>query len=349
MDGSIGFPEREDPERDESGRYRRGSSGNPAGKKTGTRNRATLLKASLNEGEDATIARVVVEKALAGDAVAARFVLERLQPRPRGRAIHLVIPEGESAAGDVVATFNAALKAMAAGEITPDEALAVARFLEGRFRVLKAWKLEQTLTRWDNPLPIPGDGRPSPIPNPPPKQGWPDVLERVRLWGAPWPPPAAPTGKSAAPPKLSPTQSRVPSLPARGERVAQGWRGKAEPYPELGEGNASAGNVSDTSGENRSAGAVTPHPAPAKLDDVSLSLHNPPEPKSKGPAVRGEGETRTDKAEEAGPPLFTPELRSLIEASRPIPRTIAGCRYWPRNGASRIAFACICPANQRRP
>jgi hypothetical protein len=156
-------------ERDAQGRFRRGCSGNPAGKKTDTRNRATILKEALRDGEDATIARVVIDKALAGDAVAARFLLERLEPKPRGRAIHLEIPAGESPAGEVVATFNAALRAMAAGEITPDEAVAVARFLEGRMRVLKAWQLEQKLTRWDNPLPIPGDDRPSPIPYPPRK------------------------------------------------------------------------------------------------------------------------------------------------------------------------------------
>ena len=138
----------------------------------GTRNRATILREALREGEAATVARVVIDKALAGDAGTARFLLERLEPKPRGRPIHLEIPEGESPAGEVVATFNAALRAMAAGAITPDEALIVARFLEGRMRVLKAWKLEQSLTRWDNPLPIPGDDRPSPIPYPPPNEGW---------------------------------------------------------------------------------------------------------------------------------------------------------------------------------
>src|SRR6516164_10456047 len=156
-------------ERDTKGRFRPGTSGNPAGKKLGTRNRLTLLKEALRDGEDTAVARIVIDKALAGDAVAARFLLERLEPKPRGRPIHLDIPEGESPAGEVVATFNAALRAMAAGAITPDEAVSVARFLEGRMRVLKAWQLEQKLTRWDNPLPIPGDDRPSPIPYPPPK------------------------------------------------------------------------------------------------------------------------------------------------------------------------------------
>jgi hypothetical protein len=299
MDGSqLGIA------RGADGRFLRGSSGNPAGKKPGTRNRATLLKEALREGEDTSVARIVIDKALAGDAVAARVLLERLEPKPRGRPIHLDIPEGESPAGEVVATFNAALRAMAAGEITPDEAVAVARFLEGRMRVLKAWQLEQKLTRWDNPLPIPGDDRPSPIPYPPPKQGWPSLDERTRLWGAPWPPPAAPAAKPAGSPKLK----NISSPPAqRGEKDAQGWRGNAEPYPELDEGGASAREVAETPGTNPSAGAAHPHPAPAKLDDVSLSLRNLlPQ--------AGEGETGVPAPNSTSPPLFSPHLRSLIEA-----------------------------------
>jgi hypothetical protein len=213
-------------DRDKKGRFRPGCSGNPAGKKPGTRNRLTILTEALRDGEDTRVARIVIDKALAGDAIAARFVLERLEPKPRGRAIHLEIPEGESPAGEVVATFNAALRAMAAGEITPDEAVSVARFLEGRMRVLKAWQLEQKLTRWDNPLPIPGDDRPSPIPYPPRK----------------------------------PTQ--ISSPPARGEKDAKGWRGEAEPYPKLVEGGAAARVAPDKSGVSPSIRAETPHPPP---------------------------------------------------------------------------------------
>jgi hypothetical protein len=281
-------------DRDVRGRFRPGSSGNPAGKKPGTRNRATILKEALRDGEDTTVARIVIDKALAGDAVAARFLLERLEPKPRGRPIHLEIPQGESPAGEVVATFNAALRAMAAGEITPDEALSVARFLEGRTRVLKAWQLEQKLTRWDNPLPIPGDDRPSPIPYPPPAA------------------PAAPTGKPTAPPKPSSKPKHISSPPAkRGEKDAEGWRGQAEPYPKLDEGGAAAGKVSDKSRENPSAGASTPHPAPAKLGSASLSLRNPlPQGERENPPA---GDKKLEHAKDA-PPLdllaaVPPELR----------------------------------------
>jgi hypothetical protein len=122
--------------RDTHGRFAPGQSGNPAGKRPGTRNRATVLREALADGEDIAAARIVIDEALAGDAVAARFIVDRLTPRPRGRAIALDLPKGEKAA-DVAAASNATIAAMAAGEITPDEALTVTRVLDGRLRALR--------------------------------------------------------------------------------------------------------------------------------------------------------------------------------------------------------------------
>src|ERR1700730_1589251 len=128
--------------RDAHGRFVPGNSGNPTGKKPGTRNRATVLREALAEGEDIAAARIVIDKALAGDVVAARFVVDRLTPRPRGRSIALDLPGGETA-GDVLAASNATIAAMAAGEITPDEALTVTKVLDGRLRALKAAAREE--------------------------------------------------------------------------------------------------------------------------------------------------------------------------------------------------------------
>src|SRR6266403_2089779 len=80
--------------RDGGGRFVPGQSGNPAGKLPGTRNRATLLKAALDSEEGPAMARIIIDKALAGDVVTARFCLDRLEPRPRGRAIAIDLPEG---------------------------------------------------------------------------------------------------------------------------------------------------------------------------------------------------------------------------------------------------------------
>src|SRR6267154_6136769 len=129
--------------RDANGRFAPGSSGNPAGKKPATHNRATILREALAEGEGIAAARIVIDKALAGDAVAARFIVDRLTPRPRGRTVALDLPPGERA-GDVLAASNATIAAMAAGEITPDEALTVTKVLDGRLRALKAAARERT-------------------------------------------------------------------------------------------------------------------------------------------------------------------------------------------------------------
>jgi len=45
--------------RDGQGRFMPGQSGNPVGKKPGTRNRATVLREALRDGEDVAAARIV--------------------------------------------------------------------------------------------------------------------------------------------------------------------------------------------------------------------------------------------------------------------------------------------------
>jgi hypothetical protein len=139
--------------RDTAGRFLPGQSGNPAGKTPGTKNRKTLMLEALRDGEDVAAARVVIEKALAGDAVAARFVVSLVSPKPRGRTINLEMPEDDDC--NVVTAFNVTLRALCNGEITPDEALQVSRFLDGRRKVLQAWQLEENLTSYGRT--IPGD------------------------------------------------------------------------------------------------------------------------------------------------------------------------------------------------
>jgi hypothetical protein len=146
MDGSL-----QGSVRDARGRFVPGQSGNPDGKLPGTRNRATLLKAALDSEDGPAMARIVIDKALAGDVVTARFCIDRLEPRPRGRAIAIDLPEG-ARASDVVAAFDATLRAMAVGEITPDEAVQVTRVLDGRRKAIEAARREREAEIKPSPL-----------------------------------------------------------------------------------------------------------------------------------------------------------------------------------------------------
>lgn len=127
--------------RDGHGRFVPGQSGNPKGKKPGTLNRATALKAALTtalgEGEAATAARVIIERALKGDFAAARFVIGRVDPKPRGREVVLTLPD-DAQPSDVIEAFDATLAALCTGEITPDEAVVVGRFLTQRAAMMGA-------------------------------------------------------------------------------------------------------------------------------------------------------------------------------------------------------------------
>ncbi|MDB5411053.1 MAG: hypothetical protein JWL84_5965 [Rhodospirillales bacterium] len=136
MDGGSGWVETR-ARRDRGGRFAPGVSGNPAGKRKGTRNRATLLAMLLSVDESGEITRAVIDRALAGDMVAARFCLRQILPKKRGREIELDLPDCRTIE-DVVAAFGVTVAAMASGEITPDEALTVSKVLERRCRAIEA-------------------------------------------------------------------------------------------------------------------------------------------------------------------------------------------------------------------
>jgi Family of unknown function (DUF5681) len=112
-------------ERDGRGRFVPGCSGNPAGKKPGTRNRAARLKELLRDGDAEAAGRAIIARAVGGDTVAGRFLFERLDPKPRGRPIALA-----RTAGTLAERFAVLFAAVAGGDITPDEALALGRLLD---------------------------------------------------------------------------------------------------------------------------------------------------------------------------------------------------------------------------
>src|SRR5690349_16079994 len=91
--------DRKSAARTEEGRFSKGRSGNPAGRPKGARNRATLVAeaftGALDDDDARVMARLWIDKALAGDKVALRFFAERLWPKPKGRPIELDLAPGE--------------------------------------------------------------------------------------------------------------------------------------------------------------------------------------------------------------------------------------------------------------
>ena len=124
-------------ERGPGGRFREGQSGNPAGRRPGSRNRASLVLDALADGEAEAVLQAMVRRAVEGDVKAAEIVLGRAWPVRKGRPVSLDLPPVSTASGAATA-FGEVLAALAEGRLTPEEAGAVTGLLEAHVRAHKA-------------------------------------------------------------------------------------------------------------------------------------------------------------------------------------------------------------------
>jgi hypothetical protein len=126
--------------------FRKGQSGNPAGKPKGTRHRATMAVQALLDGEADALTRKCIELAKEGDTTVLRLCMERLAPAMRSRAVELPMPTIDTA-DDVLKSQAATIRAMAAGKITPGEAATIAGVLDAKRKAIETIVLEERVAK----------------------------------------------------------------------------------------------------------------------------------------------------------------------------------------------------------
>ncbi|HYA40879.1 MAG TPA: DUF5681 domain-containing protein [Syntrophobacteraceae bacterium] len=129
----------------QDGRFKKGRSGNPAGKPQGARNRSTAIAQSLLDGEAEALVRKVVELALEGDPVCLRICLERLVAPKKDAPVRIDIPE-IGAVADLPKLISAVTQALSQGLITPMQARALTDLAEDVLKVLEAAEIERRVT-----------------------------------------------------------------------------------------------------------------------------------------------------------------------------------------------------------
>ena len=127
-------------------RFRKGQSGNPAGRPPGARNKATLAAEALLDGEADALTRKAIEMAKAGDSTAMRLVLDRILAPRKDRPVKFELPPVETAS-DATKASSALVAAVANGELTPSEAAELGKLIESYVRALESTNFEQRLIK----------------------------------------------------------------------------------------------------------------------------------------------------------------------------------------------------------
>jgi hypothetical protein len=127
-------------------RWKPGESGNPSGRPSGSRNRATLAIEALLDGEAEQITRKAIELALAGDGPALRLCMERIAPPRKDRPIAFALPKLEAPA-DAVTAASALVAAVGSGELTPSEAGELQKLIDGYTRAVELTDIQERLAR----------------------------------------------------------------------------------------------------------------------------------------------------------------------------------------------------------
>lgn len=122
-------------------RFKAGQSGNPAGKPIGAKDKRTALRGLLQPYADALVKKAV-ELALAGDTTALRICIDRCIPTIKAKDAPISLA---GLSGSLSEQGNAVLTALAAGEITPDEANAVMSAISAQVRIIEADELEKRI------------------------------------------------------------------------------------------------------------------------------------------------------------------------------------------------------------
>ncbi|WP_431269033.1 DUF5681 domain-containing protein [Dankookia sp. P2] len=121
-----------------------GQSGNPAGKPKGTRHKALLALDAIGDEASKDILEAVVTAARGGDMRAAEILLRRIWPERKGRVVEFDLPP-ITAPADAVKAMAAIVDAVVTGELTPEEAQAVAGVVEIQRRTIETQNLAERI------------------------------------------------------------------------------------------------------------------------------------------------------------------------------------------------------------
>lgn len=135
--------------RDASGRFPKGTSGNPKGKQPGVVNGRTREVRDLLDRLTPVVLKKLYELLQSGDPVAVRILADRVLPRRR--LLQIDLPVIDSLAG-VVSAQQSIAALVAGGELDSGEAADLATVIDRQGQALERRDLEERLSRLEDQI-----------------------------------------------------------------------------------------------------------------------------------------------------------------------------------------------------
>ena len=137
------------PNPEGTGGFQPGQSGNPAGRPRGSRNRRTVLHATLEQAIEQK-APAIIDKLLAlaleGDKAALRLTVERLIPPVKEAPITFDLLPSQNAT-EIATAVERILEQVAGGELTIDEGQKLIAQLEVKLKSIETAEISERLDR----------------------------------------------------------------------------------------------------------------------------------------------------------------------------------------------------------
>lgn len=138
--------------------FEKGESGNPSGRPPGIRDKRTAMRDLLLPHAPELVAKAV-EMAKAGDATALRICIDRLIPPAKPKDDPVTLPGMAESLAD---NSRVVVRALADGELAPDEAATILQALASQVRIIAADEIEKRIAALEQAMESANGKLPSP-------------------------------------------------------------------------------------------------------------------------------------------------------------------------------------------